>query len=140
LLKNWLNPSVRLLHLRLRPLVVLYKVGDRVLVDVMQRTTRPRVHELTISVSTIDVDQSAIRTPYADVDAPSLRVIDCDERPALFVRDCEGKAVALACSESQPCPIVEFAGLDEMDDTGGPAEFHHIESLAGRCALAPRAI
>src|SRR5438105_1574743 len=100
LVKNWLEPSLRLLQFRRCPPVVLYKVGERILGGVMQRTPGPRLQELTIGMSTVDVDQSAVGTAYANVYAPSLFVIYCDERPVLSLLECEGKAVALAGSKS----------------------------------------
>lgn len=76
-------------------------------------------------MSTVDVDQSAIGTTDADVNALSLVIIYRHERPALSALKCERQPVALACAEGKPCAIVQFAGLNEMDDIVGPPEFHH---------------
>lgn len=135
LVEDWPNPTARLLDLGWCPAVVLHEVVDVVRVDVMQRTTRPRVAERTICVSTIDIDQSPIRTPYADMDAPPILVIYCDKRPPLLLLQRESKAVTLTCPKSQSSPVVEHARFDEMDNIGRPPELdyfdNHVSTLHG---------
>ena len=57
---------------------MFYEGVDVVPPDVVQRTAGPRVAQITLEMSPVYVDQSAVRAPDADVDASAVSVIDRD--------------------------------------------------------------